>query len=91
VTEDSDLQQLEHKLAALDAERAKLILEITNIRNASRTDRSPKKLLPLLGTPALNACPISPAEKIQLFLKLFRCREDVYPKRWENQKTGKHG
>lgn len=30
-------------------------------------------------------------EKIALFLRLFRGREDVYPKLWQNQKTGKKG
>lgn len=35
--------------------------------------------------------PETPDEKIALFLSLFRCRADVYPKRWENQKSGKSG
>lgn len=29
---------------------------------------------------------MSPSEKIQLFMSLFHGREDVYPKRWQNQK-----
>ena len=33
----------------------------------------------------------SPAEKIQLFRSLFRGREDVYPRRFENRRTGKSG
>ena len=34
----------------------------------------------------------SPAhEKIALFRSLFRGRADVYPKRWENDRTGKAG
>ena len=32
-----------------------------------------------------------PREKIALFRSLFRGREDVYPKRWENARTGKSG
>ncbi len=31
------------------------------------------------------------AEKIALFRSLFRGREDVFPRRWENPKTGKAG
>ena len=31
------------------------------------------------------------AEKIALFRSLFRGREDVFPRRWENAKTGKAG
>lgn len=33
----------------------------------------------------------SPSKKIALFLSLFRCREDVYPKLWENAKDGRKG
>jgi len=34
---------------------------------------------------------LSPAEKVTLFLRLFRGRDDVYPKLWQNQKTEKKG
>jgi hypothetical protein len=34
---------------------------------------------------------LTPEEKITLFLNLFQGREDVYPKLWQNQKTGKKG
>lgn len=30
-------------------------------------------------------------EKAELFLTLFRGRDDIYPKRWENSKTNKSG
>ena len=33
----------------------------------------------------------SPADKIRLFRSLFRGREEVYPRRFENRKTGKAG
>src|SRR5438477_1557241 len=33
----------------------------------------------------------SPEEKIALFRALFRGREDVYPRRFENRKTGRGG
>lgn len=33
----------------------------------------------------------SPEEKIELFRSLFRGRDDVYPRRFESQKTGKSG
>ncbi|MCC8484192.1 MAG: DEAD/DEAH box helicase family protein [Rickettsia endosymbiont of Labidopullus appendiculatus] len=33
----------------------------------------------------------SPEEKIKIFMNLFRGREDVFPKRWYNAKTGKSG
>lgn len=34
---------------------------------------------------------VSKPEKIAIFRRLFRGREDVYPVRWENQRTGKSG
>ena len=34
---------------------------------------------------------LTPDDKVALFLRLFRGREDVYPKLWQNQKTGKKG
>ncbi len=35
--------------------------------------------------------PYTPAEKVALFIDLFGTRRSVYPKRWENEKTGKSG
>ncbi len=35
--------------------------------------------------------PTTPAEKVALFGTLFRGRTDVYPRRWENARTGKSG
>jgi hypothetical protein len=34
---------------------------------------------------------LTPAEKVTLFLRLFRGRDDVYPVLWQNQKSGKKG
>ena len=33
----------------------------------------------------------TPEERIALFMRLFRCRDDVFPKMWENQKKGTRG
>lgn len=30
-------------------------------------------------------------ERVALFMRLFRCREDVFPKMWENRKAGTKG
>ena len=45
----------------------------------------------LLGTPVSTATPETPAQKVELFLKLFRCRESVFPKLWENKTKEKKG
>ena len=42
-------------------------------------------------TQPLHHPPLSSDEKVALFRRLFRGREDVYPKLWQNQKSGKKG
>ncbi len=91
MSDDTNLKILEGKLASLDTERAKLILEINTLRNHILKDRKTDSLPTILGRGSLSTTPQTPLEKIDLFLKLFRCREDVYPMRWENSKTGKQG
>jgi hypothetical protein len=41
--------------------------------------------------PDSTAASLTPDKKAALFLRLFRGRDDVYPKLWQNQKTGKKG
>lgn len=90
--EENKLKDLEEKLATLEIERAKLILEINLLRSKKFSSQKDNSLPPVLfGTSCLENPPQTPQSKIDLFLKLFRCREDVYPKRWENSKTGKQG
>ncbi len=40
---------------------------------------------------ASTVTPLTPDDKVALFIRLFRGRDDVYPKLWQNQKTGKNG
>lgn len=42
-------------------------------------------------SPSVSTTLLSPDEKIQIFRQLFRGRDDVYPKLWTNNKTGKKG
>ena len=91
MSDDNRLKDLEKKLATLDIERAKLILEINSLRSHHIKGKKSETVPDILGRVSLTIIPQSPQEKIDLFLKLFRCREDVYPKRWENLKTGKQG
>lgn len=53
--------------------------------------RERKKLLTEPERDEATAVPLSPDQKIELFLSLFRCRGDVYPKLWENPKVGRKG
>ncbi len=72
------LQQIQEELRSLDARRGELVRARHELLEAERA-----------AEPA--AVPHTPDEKIALFLSLFRCRGDVYPKLWENPKTGKKG
>ncbi len=85
------LQELEAALAGIDSQRTVLIIEISLLRSSlsSQAKNSPQPSI--IGRASLQHPPVTPDEKIDLFLKLFRCREDVYPKRWENSKTNKQG
>ena len=40
---------------------------------------------------AAAASPATSAEKVALFRRLFRGRDDVYPRYWDNPRTGRHG
>ena len=44
-----------------------------------------------IGEKAFHKVPATPEEKIKLFIKLFSCRADVFPRYYENNHTGKKG
>ena len=78
------LADLRQKLAALTTEVVKTEDELVALESDEQ--------LTLSATPApTGRPPRTPAEKIALFLDLFGTRRSVYPKRWENSKTGKNG
>lgn len=77
----ADLRQ---KLAALTTEIAKTEAELVALESDGE--------LALGATPAPAVqIPRTPAEKVALFLDLFGTRRSLYPKRWENSKTGRNG
>jgi hypothetical protein len=77
------LGELRRKLTELAAETAQTEDEIA----ALESDVG----LELEGPRSTQAPPRTPAEKVALFLDLFGTRRSVYPKRWENGKTGRNG
>jgi hypothetical protein len=95
VTEREDLErrlvELQRSLKELDRERDNIVGRLKLLRASEPPSifvrSSPG---PVLGTVASESVPETPGQKVELFLKLFRCRESVYPKRWEN-KAGKKG
>jgi hypothetical protein len=76
----SRLQQIDSELRALEARRSELMRERERLL-AEKSSESAGE----------TSAPDSPTEKIALFLSLFRCRGDVYPRLWENPKSGKKG
>ena len=73
-------------MAALDAERSAVIERLDMLWHvrAEKFTKSAQVPAPVTMT--------SPsAEKVALFRDLFRGREDIFPRRWENARTGKSG
>jgi superfamily II DNA or RNA helicase len=90
---EQKLRDLEIRLKKLDAERSEVVSSVEELRLVKH--RMPQSVpvaeMTMLGQPILSSPPLTPDEKTAVFLKLFRCRESVYPKRWDNLKSGKSG
>src|ERR1035437_2605824 len=82
------ISKIEARLSELEGERKRLVVELTTLQSSTR---SPDELPVLMGLPALPSPPQTPDEKVDLFLSLFRARESVFPKLWENPSKGKKG
>jgi superfamily II DNA or RNA helicase len=82
---EREIAAIRARLARLDIEKAELETSLTRLLAAREFEGSP----PVKDAPVTNAS--LPAAKISLFRSLFRGREDVFPKRWDNTKTGKAG
>lgn len=77
------VDDLRRRLADLSAEILKTEDELASLEAEGRLALGENRLPPKI--------PQTPAEKVALFLDLFGTRRSVYPKRWENGKTGKSG
>lgn len=86
---EDQLKQLESQLFKLDADRVSLLRQIQILRE--EVSQQAEASRPLLGR-AIGYKDLSANSfKVKLFLDLFRARQEVFPKRWENTKTGKSG
>jgi hypothetical protein len=87
----SEREDLERRLKDLERERENIVDRLRLLR-ASEPMPASVSLTPgpLLGTPVSESVPETAGQKIDLFLRLFRCRESVFPKLWES-KTGMKG
>lgn len=85
---EKTVESIKSRLKELEAEKKKLLSELTLLQSQKSDDDI---TLPPIGSQLLSVTPKTPEEKINLFIKLFGCRTDVFPKLWENNKTGKKG
>lgn len=86
VERDREIAAVRGRLARLESERLELQVNLNRLLSDQETWDSPASAA---DSPVTNAS--SPAAKIALFRSLFRGRDDVFPKRWENRKTGRAG
>lgn len=85
---DQRIGDLERRIQSLDAEREALSQELTLLKHQHYEQH--QNLVQLLASATLTR-QSSSANKIKLFRDLFKGRDDVYPKRYENSKSGKSG
>jgi len=68
------------------------IVDVSKSVNTTDSSLSPTNTASnFIGEKAFHKVPATPEEKIKLFIKLFSCRADVFPRYWENNHTGKKG
>ncbi len=87
---DSDINgkitELERRLSALDEERGQIARRLAELKKTQAACTAQAE--PSSARITMNS---STAAKIALFRSLFRGRQDVFPQRWDNAKTGKSG
>ena len=84
------IQQMRERLLVLERERIDLLRQLDAHERQAFLDAPPIVGIPL-GQPACSSIPATSDQRIELFLKLFRCRTSVYPKRWENVSKNANG
>jgi len=88
---DQKINEAENALSSLNDRRKDLIEKIALLKQ----EKQLSQITPTVSVATKNSISInnhsSEKEKIDLFLSLFRGRIDVFPKRFENKKTGKSG
>jgi superfamily II DNA or RNA helicase len=82
--QDPRIGAIKARLGELEQERVRLLQEMESLSAAGPS-------CGLFGVPAHEGPLSSAEERIALFMRLFRCRDDVFPKLWENQKKGTTG
>jgi hypothetical protein len=83
---DKEIADLQDRLAKLDRERASVLAALERLTRRPTVEVQPMQTSQMADVVAGPAA-LSNAEKVALFRSLFRGRDDVFPRRWENAKT----
>jgi hypothetical protein len=75
------IKEIDAELHDLEARRQGLLAEMREIRRAAESPELPLE----------KSTPGTSDEKVDLFLRLFGARREVYPKHWMNLKKGTKG
>ncbi len=81
------IAKVEKQLASLKAQQAQAEATLKSLKNQLAI--TAEQTAPQLNS--ATSAVLTPEEKVALFLHLFRGRDDIYPKLWQNQKSGKKG
>ncbi|MBI4516911.1 MAG: DEAD/DEAH box helicase family protein [Deltaproteobacteria bacterium] len=81
----------EARLAALRAETAERTSHLIALHDEIAALAPEPTVIPPPAAALLPAVPTTNPAKLALFRTLFRGREDVFPRRWENARSGKSG
>src|SRR4051794_13432659 len=85
-----EIARIRDRLRSLDAERTELEDKLLQLEAQPVSNRRVERPPLVANTPTVsNASPS--IDKVALFRRLFVGRVDVFPVRWENQKTGRSG
>ncbi len=80
------IKAIENRLTEIESEKDNLLQELNQLKkNLIKSEKT------YYGKKIRETCLKTNNEKIELFLSLFGCRRDVYPKLWENKKKGIKG
>jgi superfamily II DNA or RNA helicase len=93
VADDSvnkEIAALQQRVAELDRERASVLSALEQLEQRRSAEGQPTPSSQDVDS-AARATTLSNVEKVALFRSLFRGRDDVFPRRWENPKSGKAG
>jgi superfamily II DNA or RNA helicase len=83
------IADLQKRLADIDRERADVLAALEKLeRNA---EAGLQATITQATTDSERQASLSNSEKVSLFRSFFKGREDVFPRRWENAKSGKSG